>query len=241
MAKPLIGITPLYDYNLSSWWMIPGYAEAVQTCGGIPLIMPFSDDPEATAELVSKLDGIIITGGPDVNPSLYGEEIKMQLGLLAPKRDVNEKLIYEAARALDKPVLGICRGHQLINVLEGGTLYQDLPSMRPTETRHSQREPNYITTHKVEVIEGTPLSQWLEGAKEFDVNSYHHQGVKDLAPGLEAMALSSGDGPNDGIVEAYYHPDRSFCVGIQWHPELAFKDHPTHLKIFQALVDAARV
>lgn len=236
MAKPLIGITPLYDYNLSSWWMIPGYGEGIQASGGIPVIMPFSDSPSDTEELVSKLDGFIITGGPDVNPSYYNEEILLQLGLLAPKRDVNEKLIYEAIQRQNKPVLGICRGHQLINVLEGGTLYQDLPSMRPSETRHSQREPNYVMTHKVDLIEGTPISSWMDGAKEMEVNSYHHQAVKDLAPSLKAMALST----EDGIIESYYKPDSKFTVGIQWHPELAFKDHPLHRRIFKALVDACK-
>ena len=236
MSKPLIGITPLYDYNLSSWWMIPGYAEGIMKAGGVPVIMPFSDDPEITEELVSKLDGFIITGGPDVNPALYGEDATLQLGLLAPKRDVNEKLIYEFIRKQNKPVLGICRGHQLINVLEGGTLYQDLPSQKPSETRHSQREANYIMTHKVDVLEGTPLCQWLNGGREMDVNSYHHQAVKDLAPGLKPMALSK----EDHLVESFYHPERRFTVGIQWHPELAYKDNPIHEVIFKALVEASR-
>ncbi len=236
MSRPVIGITPLYDYNLNSWWMIPGYAEAVQASGGIPVVLPFSDDREATAELVSKLDGFIFTGGPDSNPNMYGEEMVLQLGMIDSKRDVNEKLIYELVREADKPALGVCRGHQLINILEGGTLYQDLPSMKPSETRHSQRQPNYILTHRVDIAESTPLMDWMDGAKKLEVNSYHHQAIKDLAPGLKVMALSS----EDGIIEAFYHPERRFTVGIQWHPELAYKDHPVHQRIFQALVDAAK-
>ena len=236
MSRPLIGITPLYDYNLTSWWMIPGYPEGIMKAGGTPVIMPFSDNAEMVEELVSSLDGFIITGGPDVNPALYGEDARLQLGLLAPKRDVNEKLIYEMIRKHNKPVLGICRGHQLINVLEGGTLFQDIPSQNPTETLHSQRQPNYIMTHTVDVVEGTPLSNWLDGAKEFDVNSFHHQAVKDLAPCLKPMALSKGD----LLVESFYHPERRFTVGVQWHPELAYKDNPLHEKIFEALVQASK-
>ncbi len=234
--KPLIGVTPLYDYNLSSWWIVPGYLEGIQKQGGLAILLPFGDSEADAEELVSRLDGVIITGGPDVNPQLYGEEPILQLGLLAAKRDVNERLIYEAAKRQDKPVLGICRGHQFINVMEGGTLYQDLPTQLPTETRHSQRKPSYVMTHFVDIIPDTPLHAWTGGLTELEVNSFHHQAIKDLAPTLKAMAISRGD----GIVEATYDPQRRFCVGLQWHPELAFRDHPVHALAFKALVDACR-
>ncbi len=240
MGKPLIGVTPLYDYNLSSWWIIPGYLEGIQKAGGLPVMLPFTDSAEEAAELMDRLDGLLITGGPDVNPQIYGEEPILRIGLLAPKRDVNEKLFYQAATAADKPILGICRGHQFINAMRGGTLYQDQPSQHPLPTSHNQREINIIATHEVDLLPDTPLAAWMKGADRIRVNSFHHQAIKTLGEGLVPMAIATGE----DLVEAFYAPACRFCVGIQWHPELLHKSPEPELQeqqlaIFRALVEAS--
>ncbi|MGI6177678.1 MAG: gamma-glutamyl-gamma-aminobutyrate hydrolase family protein [Eubacterium sp.] len=241
MNKPLIGVTPLYDYNLKSWWIIPGYLQGIEAAGGIAVMMPFSDSEENTAELVSHLDGVVFTGGPDVDPALYGEDCIMQLGLLAPKRDVNEKLILNAALKQGKAVLGICRGLQFINTMFGGSLYQDLDTQLGPKIDHDQNEKNYVPSHSVNIIPGTPLSEWFDGSSSLKVNSFHHQALKELGEGLSPMAAADPD----GFVEAVYAPGEKFCVGVQWHPELLFasKDpevHESAMRIFRALVDACR-
>lgn len=242
MKKPLIGVTPLYDYNLSSWWIIPGYLEGIQKTGGLPVMLPFTDSAEDAWDLMADLDGLIITGGPDVNPQIYGEEPILQIGLLAPKRDVNEKLYFDAAIAMDKPILGICRGHQFINAMFGGTLYQDLPTQHPLPTNHSQKEPNYIASHRVDVLPDTPLSACMKGAEKIRVNSFHHQAIKTLGEGLAPMAIAEGE----DLVESFYAPEYRFIWGTQWHPELLHKSPEEELKtqqlsIFKALVEASAV
>jgi putative glutamine amidotransferase len=233
--KPIIGVTPLYDYNLKSWWIIPGYMKGVLEFGGIPVLLPFDNKEEDAKELADLCDGFIFTGGPDVNPGLYGEDCLLEMGLIAPIRDVNEKTLLKAVEETGKPVLGICRGYQLINVMRGGTLYQDIDTQFETETRHDQLEKNYITTHYNDVAEGSPLYKWLGNKTELKVNSFHHQGVKSLGKGLEPMATSRGD----GLVEAFYDPSMKYFVGIQWHPELLREYHDEEKLIFKSLVDAA--
>lgn len=239
--KPLIGVTPLYDYNLSSWWMVPGYMEGILAAGGIPVMMPFTDDSEVIEQEAERLDGAVITGGPDVDPSYYGETPLLRCGLLAPKRDVNEFAAAKALIAHDKPILGICRGMQLINTLCGGSLYQDLESQHPTLTLHDQKEPNYIPSHKIDIIPGTPLAEWLSGMTELEINSFHHQAVKVLGEGLEPMAFSQ----NEDLIEAFYAPAKKFCCGVQWHPELLHKSsvrkyHDEQLSVFRALINACK-
>ena len=158
MSRPLIGVTPLYDYNYSSWWIIPGYLDAIIATGGAPVMLPFTDNEEVVKEHIERLDGIIFTGGPDSDPALYGEKPILKLGSTAPIRDVTEIIYFEHAYAKDLPIIGICRGMQLINILLGGSVWQDQPSQFPGTTNHDQREPNYIPTHKVDIIQGSPLS-----------------------------------------------------------------------------------
>ena len=131
MKKPMIGITPLYDDRLMSYWMIPGYMKGVMAAGGIPVILPLTNKDEDMDEIMSRLDGFLITGGPDIDPRLYGEEVVIESGILTPNRDHTEMSVLKKAIALNKPCLGICRGMQLMNVAMGGTLYQDLASQHP--------------------------------------------------------------------------------------------------------------
>ena len=211
--KPLIGVMPLWDEEKDSIWMLPGYMDGISQAGGIPVIFPFTVDREETEQLVNMCDGFLFTGGQDVASELYGEQPLEGLTVDCPKRDGMEALVLEQAMALKKPLLGICRGMQFINVMLGGTLYQDLPLQKPSETVHYQKEPGGVPTHRVRIMEHTPLAELLR-KEELEVNSRHHQAVKKLGEGLKVMALSA-----DGLTEAAWYPEYPFLWLLQWHPE----------------------
>lgn len=232
--KPVVGVTPLWDEEKESIWMLPGYMDGIMQAGGIPVILPFSDDEQELEQLVSMCDGILLTGGPDVTPGLYDEEPLGEMVVTCPKRDVTEGLVFAKAIDMDKPVLGICRGIQLINVCLGGTLYQDLPMQHPSEIVHRQPAPYDRPVHEVTLLKDSPLYDCLKMEK-LSVNSSHHQAVKTLAPGLVPMAYSP-----DGLAEAVYMPGKRFLWAVQWHPERLFVNDACSRKIFQAFTDAAR-
>lgn len=183
------------------------YAEAVARAGGRPVLLP----PAFGSDLAG-IAGLLLSGGEDVDPARYGEAPDPALGDVDPGRDAHELALLSAARELDLPVLAICRGCQLVNVALGGTLFQDLPSGRPGPVAHRQSTTWEAVSHPVRFSPG-PLRA-LAGASEAEVNSFHHQGIKALAPELEAVAESS-----DGLVEAFVGPTPGWLLGVQWHPE----------------------
>ena len=236
MKQPLIGLTPLYDDRMQSYWMVPGYMKGILKAGGTPVILPLIQEKEQVCELMQRLDGLLVTGGPDVNPALYGEEVILESGILAPFRDIMESACLREAVAQDIPALGICRGMQMMNAFMGGSLYQDLETQHPGPTVHSQGEPSYKTTHFVDVVEESPLHRWLGGAAELAVNSFHHQAVKEVAAKLKPMAVSR----EDGIIEAIWAPEQTFFCGVQWHPERLYARSEQHQATFNAFVEACR-
>ena len=231
--KPVIGVLPLWDDDKESLWMLPGYFDGVEQAGGLPLMLPLTDDRDETMQLASMCDGFLFTGGHDVSPSVYGEEPLNDSIICCPERDRMETLLLQEAIQLDKPVLGICRGIQFINAAMGGTLYQDLPTQHPSAVEHHQTVPYDHAVHTADLKTGTPLFNLLQQPR-IAVNSYHHQAVRSLAPGLEAMAESS-----DGIVEALYYPEAKFLWAVQWHPEFSFRTDENSRLIFKAFVQAA--
>ncbi|KFI49675.1 gamma-glutamyl-gamma-aminobutyrate hydrolase family protein [Bifidobacterium biavatii] len=154
---------------------------------------------------------------------------------LSPERDRMESLLLPAAMRLNKPILGICRGIQFINKYLGGTLWQDLPTEHPSEVEHHMKPPYDSFGHHVELVPGTPLAELFAGQREIAVNSYHHQAVRELAPGLRVMATAP-----DGIVEALWRPDSRFLWAVQWHPEFLYRVDPRSQAIFNTFVAAAR-
>ena len=230
--KRIVGVMPLWDDEKDSIWMLPGYMEGVLQAGGIPVIFPFTEDKQELDQLVCMCDGFLFTGGQDVSPDLY-QEIPME-GLIETcrKRDVMEKTVLEKALKADKPVLGICRGIQFINVSLGGTLYQDIPSQHPSETNHQQHAPYDIPVHDVTIVKDSPLHKRLK-TDRLPVNSCHHQAVKGLAAGLKPMAYSQ-----DGLVEAVFMEDKTFLWAVQWHPEFSFKTDPCSKMIFDSFINA---
>lgn len=234
MKKPMIGLVALYDENKESYWMLPGYMTGLLEAGAIPVMMPLTDDRETICRLVDRLDGFLLTGGHDINPAFYGEEPAKVCGILCEERDRMEAVLLKEALRADKPVFGICRGIQFLNTYLGGTLYQDLPSLRPGGLEHHMEPPYDVPVHEVTVEKDSPLYEIL-GQESLPVNSYHHQAIKKLAPGLNAMACAS-----DGLVEAVYMPERSFVMAVQWHPEFSWKTDVNSRKLFRAFVEACR-
>lgn len=228
MRKPTIGIIPLFDEYKESYWMIPGYMLCIEQCGAIPVILPLTTNEETIESLINLCDGFLLTGGHDVNPKLYNEEKSDKCHNICFKRDEMETILFNRIIKKDKPTLAVCRGLQLINVILGGSLYQDLETQKGVN--HVQKPPYDINFHKVDIINPSPLYNLLK-EDEIDVNSYHHQAIKDLAKELKPMAVSK-----DGLIEAVYMKDKKFIWGLQWHPELNYKKEETSIKIIKEFI-----
>lgn len=230
--RPVIGITPLMDVKLDSYWMLPDYMKAVTAAGGLPVMLPFQYDAASLEQMAGFCDGFIFSGGEDIDPSYYHDERLPVCGMSIRDRDELETHLLRTALAAEKPVLCICRGLQLFNVVMGGTLWQDLPSQRPSEIRHSQGKPYGAATHTVDLVPGSPLHSLL-GRDTIGVNTRHHQGIRELAPSLAVM----GTAP-DGLIESICLPGTRFAWGVQWHPEHMAPDDAASVRIFEAFVDA---
>ena len=213
--------------------MLPGYFDVLTEAGALPVMFPLTADRGQMKQLIDMCDGIMFTGGQGVSPELYGENPVPQLGETCIGRDRMEQIALEYAMAQNKPILGICRGIQLINAVLGGTLYQDLPTMHPSDISHRQERPYDMPAHEVTLIPDAPLMK-LSGKGRLQVNSCHHQAIKDLAADLTAMAVSP-----DGLIEAVYARNQKFLWAVQWHPEFSFRKDPVSIEIVRAFVDAA--
>lgn len=233
MKKPLIGVAALYDSGRSSYWMLPGYMKGVEAAGGLPVMLPLAEDAELITQIADTCDAFLFTGGQDVSPSLYGHETSPNCGELCDARDKMEETLLRLVLGLDKPVLGICRGIQLINAALGGTLYQDLPTECPSNIEHHMSPPYDRPIHSVSIVRDSPLFSLLR-ADALPVNSYHHQAVDELAPALKPMAYSE-----DGLVEAVYMPGKKFVWAVQWHPEFSYTNDKNSLKLFKKFVSSA--
>ncbi|GCF95334.1 amidotransferase [Enterococcus florum] len=230
MKKPVIGIMPLYDREKESLWMLPGYPALIEENGGIPLLLPLTDNLKTLDYFLETCDGFLFTGGHDVTPALYNQEPSSRCGETNRLRDTMDCYCMEKAIELDKPLLGICRGAQLLNVIAGGTLYQDLPTEKPSQLNHQMQAPYDRQQHDVQLIEGTLLAE-LFGKTTLGVNSYHHQGIKEIGSQLTVTALAE-----DGLVEAIYLPDRTFALAVQWHPEFFAPDTKENQLLLQAFL-----
>lgn len=187
MKKPMIGVTPLWDAERQSVWMLPDYLGGIKAAGGLPIVLPLEMSESDVNQVVETCDGFLFTGGQDVSPVLYGMKNATGTIVASPERDKMETLLLSKALHADKAVLGICRGLQFINVFLGGTLWQDLPSQHPSEIVHRQGKPYDVPMHQV-TLSGD-LRAFL-GKDVLEVNTLHHQAVKDLSSGLMPMAVA---------------------------------------------------
>jgi len=238
MTRPRIGITGvsrLVQGNERTGVNV-AYVSSVLRAGGLPLVLSPLVPAELTGALANTLDGILLTGGEDVAPSLYGEEPHRRLGDVDPRRDQLEAGLLLAARARGVPVLGICRGIQLVNAALGGTLWQDLATQRPEALAHNQQAGRTARTHAVTAIAGTRIAAAAQ-AGTFEVNSFHHQAIRRLAPGLVATATAP-----DGIIEAVEsEPGAPWLLAVQWHPEeFHAESDAVDRGLFAELIAAAR-
>lgn len=222
------------------------YTDAILEAGGLPLVPPALDDEKSADDaamldqLIDMADALVLPGGAfDIPPSMYGEETLPACGALKPERTALERSLLVRAEAKGIPILGVCGGMQLMNVVRGGSLYQDLATQRPSadgKDVHQQPGPKHEAAHHIGVHAGSQLAKIVGGdvVDALGVNSTHHQAVKTLGRGLVATAHAT-----DGIVEAFEDPSRPFYVGVQWHPE-SMREHP-HRAIYRGLIEAARV
>ena len=230
--KPLIGISLGYSPTKNS--VNNTYVNSILMNGGVPYLIPVTDDVEVLRQVVAQLDGIVFTGGEDFAPAYFGEEEHEHLGEVNVNRDTYDLTLFKLASDRNIPTLGICRGLQLINVGMGGTLYQDLPSQKPSDINHRQEEAGTVATHSVSVVEGSLMHQIL-GEKEIQVNTFHHQAIKKLAPGLKIVGWANDSVPE--MIEAY--PNRQI-LGTQFHPEIFTANGDKLLgKLFQFLIGKA--
>ena len=242
--RPIIGIVPGLVPCDTDLRVAEQYEDAINLAGGAPLVLPILKDTAPYRSILPLIDGFVLSGGNDVDPSQYGKGDGLgKVGELTPQRDSVERLILAYVYANDIPVLGICRGFQMINVFFGGTLYLDLDDRRlipgrlpgdlGIEVQHRQTCLYSQPSHWVEIIKGTHLETLL-GRRCLRVNSMHHQGIERLATVLRATAISP-----DGLVEGIEMPSRSFIMGVQWHPE--YFPAPDQMGgIFTGLVDEAK-
>ena len=230
--KPLIGISLGYSPTKNS--VNNTYVNSILMNGGVPYLIPVTDDVEVLRQVVAQLDGIVFTGGEDFAPAYFGEEEHEHLGEVNVNRDTYDLTLFKLASDRNIPTLGICRGLQLINVGMGGTLYQDLPSQKPSDINHRQEEAGTVATHSVSVVEGSLMHQIL-GEKEIQVNTFHHQAIKKLAPSLKIVGWANDSVPE--MIEAY--PNRQI-IGTQFHPEIFTANGDKLLgKLFQFLIGKA--
>lgn len=233
---PVIGVTPWYDYDNRNTFIKHGYIEGINRAGGFAVLLPLCTDESLMHVSFETCDGILLSGGPDVDASYFNEPNMPFTGSISPLRDCMEVFIAKKAVELKKPILGICRGAQVMNVSLGGTLYQDIAVQlkEVSPFKHSQQAPRWYPTHDIHVSRESKV--WTAFKKEImKVNSFHHQAVKDVAPDFIVTSRAA-----DGVVESIEHISHPFAVGVQWHPECMWENNDEHLKLFEAFVEAAK-
>jgi len=233
---PLIGVTASYDECKKAYTLNENCVKAIRDVGGIPVVVPLIDDELYLRILAKRLDAMVFSGGVDVDPLMFKEQPHRKLGRICPLRDVVEVFLVKEMVKLQKPILGICRGMQVMNVALGGSLIQDIPSHFPKSIKHQQDAPREHATHEIEIIDSYSLLSDIFCKPTVMVNSYHHQSVKDIADKFKATAKAP-----DGVIEAIEIKEKGvFCMGVQWHPEEMYHNSPKQRRIFEYLVDAAK-
>ena len=240
MGKPLIGLTPGHNEDSQDITMRPTYFHGLISAGAIPIVLPLQASSHDYEQLTDTLDGFVFTGGPDPHPFLFGEETHSQCGSVSSLRDAMELSLLPLIIKKGKPILGICRGIQIINTGLGGDIYQDIQSQYSCSQKYSfptsHKQPySYKTpSHTVSLTPGSRLEQICR-SPVLRVNSMHHQAVRNLAPGLSACALAP-----DGLTEALEMPGYPWLVAVQWHPEYLWEDDPAAARLFADFVKACK-
>lgn len=238
--RPVIGITPDFhpghrkgfrSRGESTYFIRARYVDAVQDLGGVPLILPATQEAKLRKGMLSRIDGLLITGsGPDLNPRLYGERQTARFKIMSAERSEFELCLAREAIREGCPILGICGGLQLLNVALGGSLIQDIETAVPRALPHQQEETATRVSHRVRITPGTRLHRILR-SDTIRVNSSHHQAPKGVAPGLMVNAMAP-----DGIIEGLESAEPCFVIGIQWHPEYLYRRNEASRRLFKAFL-----
>lgn len=231
---PVIGVTVWKEAKNSNVYETVNEANlnAIAHNGGVPIMLPITRNEKIIELYLDIIDGILFTGGEDINPLIFGEEPMKGLGVVEFDRDEFEVALYKKAAKRNMPMLGICRGMQLMNVAAGGNVYQDIYNQRQNTFSH---DPKIIFNgnefHSVSVKGNSKLAEILR-CSDIKTNSYHHQAVRDVAENYEATAFAK-----DGIIEGIEASNLNFAVGVQWHPEVMYERFPLHSCLFQAFIE----
>jgi len=229
---PLIGITCSYDDDVKKFTLGNDYVQAIQAAGGLPVVIPHRSDEQA-AIILSKLDGLLLSGGGDIDPDYFGQELLPENGNIDPLRDSFELKLTRLALERGMPILGICRGMQVINVAAGGSVWQDIHLSIDQPLQHSQLAPRWYATHHIKLVQGSLLERIL-GRNTVRVNSFHHQIINNLGKNLVISALAG-----DNVIEAIECSGvKNFTLGVQFHPENMYLHYPCILSIFSTFIEA---
>ncbi len=238
---PRIGLTMWSAPDADREHIATTYAQSIIGSGGLPILLSrMAHTPEAVDEILDLLDGLILSGGNDIDPAHYGKDPDLSI-FVVPARDAFEFALLKGALERDMPLLGICRGFQLMNIAQGGSLHVDLSTHNPTHISHvvhADKDKGFIdegATHSVR-ISGTSRLFEIMQSSELTVNTIHHQGIERLGAELEVNAISE-----DGLIEGIEHRAKSFALGVQWHPEiLCTQDDPASRRLFDQMISAAQ-
>ena len=231
--RPTIAVSPMIDLKRDRYNLRGDYMRMLCALGAAPVMLPLTTDRDILGEFLDMCDGLLLSGGVDLDPVTYGETNRGLCGTIQAERDEMEIYLCRKALEQNKPMLAICRGMQILNVALGGTLYQDLRADMGTTLQHQVPNPEDGFVHPVTLIPDSPLAQ-LQAAEEMPANSRHHQAVRDVAPGLKVQATAP-----DGVVESVWMPDKRFVWGVQWHPESIWDQSEPNRKIAEAFLAAA--
>ncbi len=234
MKKPRIGIPPYYNYDSGEEYMPEGYLRAVDYLEAELVTMHYDLPEDRLPSLAGSLDGVILSGGVDVDPRFYGQEPIPQCGRINPVRDRMESILLRETLGTRKPILAICRGIQVLNVMMGGSLYQDIPTAFPGSC-HQQEGGRHELSHEVRLVPGGLLSAAYDGADTLLTNSFHHQAIDRMAEGLTTEARAA-----EGFAEACRGTGDQWILGVQWHPEVSLQVDPPSVKIFELYARALK-
>lgn len=240
--RPIVGVSG--NIMIDGSGMFPGYERAYVNCdyiesvtksGGMPYILPMVYDEEIIRQQVKGIDALILSGGYDIDPLMWGEEPHQKLGMTMPKRDTYDFKLFQIAKEMKKPILGICRGFQVINVSEGGSLYQDLSLKEDSYVKHVQGHTPELATHSAFIEKSSKFNE-IFGCETIFVNSFHHLALNEVPETYKAAVLAK-----DGVVEGIEFKGDQFIIGTQFHPEMmTAKGNEQMQKLFIALIEEAK-